>query len=278
MASRETTPFLLTGSASTLAGAPGIFPSLNLINSLQVPIEITELHFMVTSTDGGEDDILSVEGGEISLQAGRHIITNGFAPLMTLTPLRENNNNESVFDQITASTFRWVLPRPLILKSGEGISGAYRLSTTVFQGQSTATIVARGRRMPSNTRIARRCVAFASGAFFTAANVPAASGVFQNPFQVPLKIRSINAQTINDAQPLGAATTATITGPGGLVPDALRSLAVNVMGSGIFAGRYALEIQHDLNPRDAYQIVLNQTPGEFSPVAIGIMGYREEEE
>ena len=290
---RDTTPVILTTGSTPLAiivagGIPGPavnLPTRDLTNTLRVPIEVTELHFVVdepplgTLVTGG----IIYDGFEINLSIGRHSITQGFCPLIALGLRRDSDRSEGVnISPIFANTIRWVLPTPLLVAPNESFNGSIRLSPILSPYGANGTVhlsmAARARRLPPGTPVAGpRAVPYASGFIFTIANRPPPDSTFQNPFNRVLHVTSINANPIaNDFDSVPGRIT--VNSPGGLSNTVLRGMVNGGLAGAVFAQRQALEEAHDLNPREAHQVTLSDPTdaGDTHGTAVALIGWREE--
>lgn len=305
-ATRDTTPFLLTSGSQPLAftisrtgvpSAPQTFTTRDLINTLSVPIEITELHFLVTEL-AVLQGVVGVPGTwagafEVSLALGSKAITNGFTPLCGLEVRRDADLTEgdSALSAVVGHTVRWILAQPLILKPNEGISGMARISPnlTFPDGGApqtcTVSFVARGRRLAQGTPVpTKRAIPHATGWIFTAANQPAPDATFQNNLGKVLHVNAIVATPTTwgtDAGPVASVIgTVTINSPGGLANTALRGLAASVVAGAVFSQRHALEEAHDMIVGEAHQITLStpiaDTLYSTGGTAVTLLGWREE--
>lgn len=280
---RDTTPVLLTTGvpvsiviAGLVPGPPVVLPTLDLMNTLRVPVEVTELHFMCFATSFQPDYL------ELSLNLGGHSIAQ-WAPMAAID-VRRHAVAREVGISGASTTHRWVLPRPLIVAPNEGFAGMVRwtpLIAPTANGTVQFSMVARGRRLPGATRIARvRDIPWASGTYFPVAadGTPAPDMTFRNPFPSVLHVASINATSavggmlVSVARFLGVR----INGPGGLSNNVIRSL-VDDGATAVFGERNAIEEPHDLEPGDAHQITFyDYTAALEEPLAAAITGWREE--
>jgi len=305
---RDSTPYLLTTgttppsitapSATGIPGAPVSLTTRDLINSLRTPIEVTELHFVVTETNVLLANNVGwwMGGIEVNLALGIHQLTQGFCPVGALGVRREalaleGNLSGGAAPPIYSNTIRWILPQPLIVGPNEGFSGSMRLSPNLTPfptggtGNTVVTLsmVARGRRLPAGTPVpASRAVPFASGWIFSAASANAPDVSFQNVFPDRiLHVTSLNAVPVSANIGVDLSGTFSINAPGGIANGVIRALAGALVHVGdIFSNRNALEEAHDLNPGEGYKILHG---GTYSPVAgtnVGIsaamIGWREE--
>ena len=282
---RDTTPFVLTSGSvpltitvagGTLIPGPAVaLPTRDLVNSLQVPVEITELNFLMGRLVAAVIPNL----WELSLSVGAHMIST-WVPVCALAMNRNTVQLEGLASNDTeAMTVRWILPRPLILKPTEGFSGMARISPNIspaIAGPVTFSMVARGRRLPAGTPVPnKREIPYASGWIFPTANLPAPDMTYQNNFQVPLNVTSINS-SVTDLGTASVASAATINSPGGLANTVLRGLASGVQFNALFAQRQALEEAHVLEPGEAYQITFSAVGAARSFFAVDLVGWREE--
>lgn len=283
---RDTTPVILTSGTTPLAilvaggiaGPPVLLPTLDLMNTLRVPIEVTELHFS-TDEPQGNFGILDL-ALELSLSAGRYMISR-YCPLVALGVRRDSDVHETTnVSLISGHQVRWILPKPLILAPNEGFSGAIRMSPNLspFAANGTVnfTMTARARRLPLGSQVpAVRSVPYASGWIFSPANIaiPAPDTTFQNIHKSILHVSSINSSRIFASTQDGG--TVTITAPGGLANTVMRNMALGVNRQSIFGQRSALEVSHDLEPNEFYGIVPSGTLNGVG-IAIDLIGCREE--
>lgn len=298
---RDTTPFILTSGTSPLsftvsrAGVPSSplsFLTRDLINTLRVPIEITELHFSITelATLYGAVAVQGTWAGgfEVSLTVGPHQITNGFVPLVGLEVRRDSSSPEGSSGAITGQTVRWILAQPLILKPNEGISGMARLSPNLTYPDGgavqtcTLSMVARGRRLPAGTPVpSHRALPYASGWIFTVAGKPAPDQLFQNNLGKVLHVAAITlATTIWNSQSFMPIGTITVNAPGGLANGVIRGLVSAGPAGAIFSQRRAIEEAHEMNDGEAYQITLSTPIADLTRSTGGtaamLLGWRQE--
>jgi len=298
-AARDTTPVILTTGATPLtialtAGVPGPqvnLPTLDLMNSLRVPIEITELCFAV---DQPSDAFIEMLHFDISLSIGPYPITFGFCPVAAIAPRREMSPFEYPFvgpppaTALVADQLRWVLPRPLLVHPSEGFSGAVRLNPRCAPYQAAPqtgnlhfSMTARGRRCPNGTALsAGRAIPHASGFTFRLfdgadANLTAPDVAFKNPHRSILHVSSINNRRLDSASTANTGTII-INGPGGLANSPLRQVASNASAPAVFGQRCAIEELHDLNPNEAYSVALSANTVGGANAAVGLTGWREE--
>jgi hypothetical protein len=295
-AGRETSPYLLTtgttysqitvGAGPTFAPGPPItFPTRDLVNSLRVPIEVTELSIFV---DGPSR--LVAGSWEVSISLGKHMLCT-LCPASVLGIDRDGpwegtptlGQNAAFFPTV----IRWTFQRPLVVAPNEGFSGMARISTSVSPldaaGAARIAMVARGRRLPAGTPVPRiRTIPYASGCFFPTAGVPAADFIFKNNFNTVLHVASINARQADQfpiRQVVGFRPQVTITGPGGLSGSVFRGVVPISSGdaASIFSQFSAIRKEHDLEPDDAYQIVFNTLANNPAGIpAAALVGWREE--
>lgn len=288
-ATRDTTPILLSGQASSalvggVPGAPGRFPSAGLVNTLLAPIEVTELIFTVYDpVNAAPTPYLA----EVQLAAGRYAITNGFLPIGTLAIRRETRPNEVPAGGAGEGlTIRWVLPRPIVLRPGEGLSGQVRLPPGIAYASGstvTVTLVARGRRVPGWTPGLTRSVPYASGCAYLTRAAQAPPQAFMNILDRPLMISSVNMRTLTSTVTIRAGdappviSTVSIVGPGGLAQTIRRSVVTNARPDAVFAQRSALEVDFVLQEKEDLIITfVRPAAATFNPVGVAIIGYREE--
>lgn len=290
-ATRDTTPFLISAVAPALSwNAGGVvqgtvnLPGGALVNPYNVPVEINDLIFLLTSSATAS---ISNSALEINLRAGRHGLTNGFAPIVGVGPVYSAFLEDPVPQAGTRLGFvpiRWVFPRPMILKAGAAITGAVRLSPkTVFNvpaGSTTVTVVARGRKLPPGTPSPiRGFLPFMSGEIFTSASRQVANNLsFMNTLAVPLEVTSINARVVSanfDGLSVGLGGF-TVTGPGGPLGTPRRSvIAPGTPADGVFGQRDSIEVTHTLQRGEYYMITMSTLPA-YPQIAVAISGYREE--
>lgn len=301
-ASRDSTPVILTTGEDRVLltgaqGTPTQLPTEDLINRLRVPVEITELHFDLTET--GDPDLAQKQRGmvigsvEIDLSVGRRVITRGFCSVLGITITRDafvtSTNPED--DPIFYRQVRWILPRPLLLAPNEGFEGSARvnprIARPVFGGTAGLAMTARGRRLSPGYRVPSvRAIPYATGWIFTTPNEYAPDQTFQNVFNAPLNVASLNGVPCNASAPLqGIVPTGTVTtaGPGGLMGEPTRSLATALRGGLLFSQRQAIEEPHVLDPREAYTVQMAEPRGPlaggtrpYNGSAIVLTGWREE--
>jgi hypothetical protein len=301
--STETTPYLLSGEVTipVTAGVPGPpqgFPIAQLVNTLRVPIEIREIHFVATQFKpiGTGNAGTLYNGLEVDIALGRYGITNGLCPLRSIGMVRTTDRNEGpgfiAFDY-TSDQFRWILPRPLIVRAQEGFRAFARLSPRVIYEVSTGTVtltmVMRGRRMDMPAR-RERDMPYASGWIFTAGLQFADQRIFSNNFRTPLYVSSLNLRSlISTFDQVNAQMH--IVGPGGLSNVMRREITAPPVGaSQVFNQETAIDVGHQLNPDDGYSIQFGPSAaaidshmdtgsipaGSTGPVAIVMSGYRKE--
>jgi hypothetical protein len=281
---RDTVPYLLTTGTTplsvTIAGgvisAPAQFPTRDLMNTLHVPVEVTELNFMAVGAPAG-----TLTGAwEVSLALGSRMIA-AFCPLAALTVRRDAKFFESILNAAASSLcYRWILPQPLIVAPNEGFTGLARITSAipVNDGTFSLVMVARGRRMPQGTPVPRtRAIPYATGMIFPRAGVLPADNVFLNIFQKTLHVTAINLGEVSGAVPApNTADQVTAFGPGGLANAVLRPLVTATAAPVLFGPRASIEVGHDLDPGESYQFSFPSiTVGVHSP-AIALVGWREE--
>lgn len=293
-ATRETTPVVLSGSAVTTITAGVIgptvsLPSAGLVNLLSDPIEVSDLIVTSTVRVSGLGTVQGYPASLIMLKAGRHGLTNGFVPTVSLG-LEFDITQATPFvlaDTITGVlTFftRWVFPRPMILRSGEAISGAVALSPldnyAGITGTITTGVTVRGRRIPKASIPAMTPYPFSSGAFFSAINKAPQELTYQNIFPVPLNVVAVvcNFASIGPSAAFSTVGgSVRIDGPGGS-SGGIRRTIIDGPAPLAFAQRRGMEIPSVLMPNESLSVILKSAP--INPVAeltaISIMGYREE--
>jgi hypothetical protein len=286
--------FGTTPQLTITAGVPGPdqrFPTEELVNRFNnEAIEITELifelHSSITSS-GNVGAADSVRSAQISLSIGRYLITDR-SPFDTIAIIREATVGNVVALAAAAldtlQVRRWILARPLMVHPLESFSGLLSYDGAAIAGIATGTVdltvVARGRRGGKIDRT--RCVPYASGYLFRTPTAPAPNLVFQNTFNSPLFIRSINTTLGSSIQTAPGQTPPVITAPGGLANVVRRDMVPQLTTPWGLAGqRKSLEVAHQLNPREFYQITTalrldDAIPSALVAPAITISGYREE--
>ena len=300
-ATRDTSPFLLTSGPTPMtltitnqvAGAPIQIPTQDFVNTLRVPIEITELSFNAVVNRGSTDQL----PWEISLNVGKHLICSN-CPLYVLGTQRDSWVDErSQSTERGATQRRWIFGRPLILAPNEGLSGTIRCAPSVpLQSRGTYTtnmvIVARGRRLPSGTPVPRvRAIPYASGVYIIrAGGVP--DTTLRNTFSATLHVTHLGIGMApgsgggRAAVPGPDAVAATfaqqlvrVNAPGGLSHTAVRGLLSSQNYGLAFTQRSGIEVAHDLNPNDMYTFTVPAFVAATDPhsaLAVGLNGWREE--
>ena len=287
---RDTSPVILTSGTTPLSIAftagvegPGVsLTTLDLVNSLRVPIEINELCFAVDEPGAAANQGRFYGGLELDLRVGQYGITNRFTPISVLGVRRE------MAVEITGAAaafspdhIRWILARPLILAPNEGFSGFLRANSTLNFPATSPTVrfvmTARGRRLPPGTPIPTpRCIPYASGGFFTTASIPLADDVFRNIFRGPLHITALNARPAPDVtNPAVVSGNWTVGVYGAGAGTAQRSAVLAVPGNNVFGQRLSLEESFDLDPNEGLLITTDTISRDFA-TAVAMTGWREE--
>lgn len=289
----DTTPVLLSGAATVAitAGVPAAavnFASAGLVNPLSDPIEVSDLIIVTTGLGTVRGSQIGFPTTEIMLKAGRHGMTNGFVPVVSIAPYRENRDvGPMPIDVGQPFVRRWIFPRPMILRPGEALSGAVRLSTagiyTGITGTVETRLTLRGRRVPARSVPNVTPYPFSSGAFFAALNTPAQDLTFQNVFPVPLTVVSVIGMLagMNTNAPNGALQgNVRIIGPGGDAGGVRRAVVDNSNGSVTFGDRRSIEVPHVLLPNESLRVTFTSAAvsgGPDAPTpAVSLMGSREE--
>jgi hypothetical protein len=283
-ATRTTTPVILSGAATLTVAAgvtspPASFPSAGLINSLTDPIEICDLVLATTIQANIPQAPI-----EILLRAGRHGLTNGLVPLTAISPVPESLGSSSplLAGGITFGTRvrRWIFPRPMILRPGEGLAGTIGFSGLVTYGQATGTVIvrlaARGRRVPKASVPAITPYPFCTGAWLPNLGVAPQDLTYKNLFPVPFNVRHIIGNFMNGTQN-GLGGDVEIIGPGGLSGGARRAVVPNgTRSSLVFDQRRAMSVPFILQPNESLRVTFTTAPTVGTTPAVAINGYREE--
>jgi hypothetical protein len=286
-ATRDTTPILLAGTTPALtvgaAGAAVQIPAGTLANPFNVPLEVRGLYLLQTAF---VPNVIGPAGiGDVALRAGRHDLTNGFCPVVALSPAY-NSIGETWVTLVGGAppTFnaschtRWIFDRPMILLPGAAVTGAFRVNPALAEAVTMAgstlslTVVVHARRLAAGAPTPRSGpIPFASGAWYVAVNTPIANDLqLMNTLPIPLTVTKLIAMGLDLAQ---VATGLTITGPGGMLGTPRRTVLEGDANSN-FAQCHSVEEAHTLNPGESYKAVIDVLNG--AETAISMIGYRTE--
>lgn len=124
----STTSVALTYTDATFAGARATFDSAKLMNTYRVPIEVTALRMLVEPRPSGVvTNLILSPFVRLELKLGRHYMTDGAVPISIMAPYRMWEQRKESFltanDPTELSMRTIVLPRPIYLKPGMGLSG-----------------------------------------------------------------------------------------------------------------------------------------------------------
>jgi len=285
------TPFVTAdlGPEISGAGASGPFSSQLLAPPFRTPYLIREIRFFsfVKSTGGG--GAASAKYLQVNLSVGHRALTNGFVPLSLLCPQVQLATDEtsSIIHLATSSIgyYRWILPRPMYCRPGEGLEGSVLTANGSTAQQVEVSVV--GEVLPAGAPVPKTSAVPYASAYSTTSSASVSAGASNSlQLQNPWTDRILNMQRfvgrgyLNSA---GAWTDADITDANSpLVSLSDWTAQTQILpvqgvrfGEAFDARTSCLEHRRPLQPKGFFAARLWNIPAN-SVYWISMIGWREE--
>lgn len=193
----QNTPFIVAASATPNSLTAVQLDSKKLVPPFRSPYLIKEIRFYVTILASFGSVVFSDAAFEqVKISLGHRDLTRGFVPIGSLCPIVQQATDQSGTVGALYGLFRWVLPKPVYARDGEGIEVSVQsIIASAVGATETFEVAVVGEVLPPDAPVpATSCIPYAAawasvtnatvGSLAVATVPAAASGAvdLQNPW------------------------------------------------------------------------------------------------
>ncbi|MHB8734280.1 MAG: hypothetical protein ACYC6M_03150 [Terriglobales bacterium] len=278
-------PFVAASKLSSVSTGLSPFNSAQLAPPFRLPYLIRELRFMCYMANLAGSAAATFQ--KVQLAVGDRYITRGLVPIGMMCPQVQAATDQNFIlgvDQ-PAGLFRWIFPKPMYCRAGEGITAFGQNSFTPSSKTVTMEIAVVGEVLPEGSPVPKTtCVPYVSA--YTTDGVTPSAASDQIPFRSPWPDKILHMQRfmgrgyVTEAGRWNSITSTLSTSPLVVLVDSEDRTSITpptgaLFGEAFDARTSCLEHRRPLLPKGWFQASLQNIPAN-SNWWISMIGHREE--